>query len=386
MRLLYTLTAVFAVCSFGHAQVVIGQESAPQVGDSWASFNFIVPSMTFPVPEVGTSMVYDFTALGDFVEEDFGVAIKDIPLENIFRTDILDVPVGTGEPAFENLPATALLTNTVFPGFDDEGNAIVFSSVIDVTEQAVFILAETDFGIVNDEFVLVITSLPTPELVFTFGQSLGDETTTEVSEVTDNVDFGTQDSTYLTETMTYVGFGSLRTWFGNYDEVAVYKTISQFRLFTRALGSTDDYSIGSVQITVDYNFVRPGSFAPVVAYSYDTFDPETLPVPENITFSFSQPIKLTDVTTVSTEALRFSAAPNPATEEVSVRFEQAAAGPASLRLYDMAGREVLQRDLGVLPAGNQQVRVALPDHLRAGAFVLRITSGGQTAALPLVIR
>lgn len=383
MRIIYTLFAAFAVCTFAHAQVIIGAESAPLIGDSWATYNVIIPSAQFPVPTVGTETAYDFSAVGDLEDEDYELAVKDIPLDSIARLDILAVPAGTSEPAFENLPASAILSSFIFPELDDNGNEFALNNVLDVNDTAVFTLVEADLNFFTGGVDLV--PLAEPELVFTFGREFGASTTTTSSTVEDDVDFNSQDSTFVTETKTYAGYGSLNTWFADYDEVAVYQTVSELRFYTRTLGSTDPFTIASVQITVTYDFIRPGSFAPVVSYFYDTFDRDNLTVPESVNFTYSQPLNLTDATYVDTELLRLSAAPNPATEAVNVAFEQPATGSVRLGLYDASGREVLRRNLGELPAGSQRIPVALPEALPVGTYFLRLSSGVSTAAIPLII-
>ena len=384
MRIFYTLITAFAVCFSVDAQVVIGAESAPLIGDSWATYNVVIPSARVPLPMVGARMEYDFTDVGDFPVDDFQLLLKDIPLDEFIRLDVLAVPEGTGEPAFDDLPATALLTSVVLPELDDDGNEVAFNSIIDVNDTAVFTLVESDLNFSTGSIDLV--RLSEPNLVFRFGQELGTSTSTTTITVEDNEAFMTEDSTTVIETKEYAGYGSLKTWFGEYDEVAVYKTLTEVRYYNRDLGSTDPFTVASVQIIVSYDFHRPGSFAPVVSYTYDTFDRDAQPVPEDINFSFSQPLNLTDVTSTDREALRLSASPNPATRLVNVAFEQPAAGAALLTLYDPAGREVLRRNPGTLPAGNQQIPLELPEGLAGGTYFLRLSSGAKTSAIPLVIR
>ncbi|WP_020571394.1 T9SS type A sorting domain-containing protein [Neolewinella persica] len=386
MRLFYTLLTVIAVCTLGQAQSVIGQENAPTVGDSWSLFFLSVPSAQFPVPEVGTFMAYDFTAVGDLIDEDFEIPIKDVPLDSLSRIDILAIPTGTDEPAFDSLPETAVRSSFVFPELDDDGNEFALSDVLDVTEEGVFLLAESDFDFSTGEIEILIERLEAPEQIFTFGQMLGDTARSTEITVEDNIEFGTQDSTYYTETRVYAGFGSLKTWFAEYEEVVVYKTFSEFRYYNRDLGTDDPFTIASVQLSVTYDFIRPGSFAPVVCYSYDTFDRDGLTPPDNVNFRVAVPTNLTDITNVNTDRFRLSVSPNPANERVTVAFEHAVAGPANLSLFNAAGQEVLHRDLGELPAGNHQLPLEFSTKLPAGTYFLRLSDGVATSAAPLIIK
>ncbi|MFK8161849.1 MAG: T9SS type A sorting domain-containing protein [Lewinella sp.] len=384
MRLFYTLITVIAVSTLGQAQPVIGQANAPTIGDSWSLFFLSIPSAQFPVPEVGTFMAYDFTAVGDLIDEDFEIPVKDISLDSLSRIDILAVPTGTNEPAFDSLPETAVLSSFVFPERDEDGNEFALRDVIDVTDEGVFLLAESDFDLFSGD--IAIEKLEMPEQVFVFGQMLGDTTRSSTITVEEDPDFGTQDSTFYTETRVYAGFGSLKTWFAEYDEVAVYKTFSEFRYYNRALGTADPFTIASVQLTLTYDFIRPGSYAPVACYSYDTFDRDNQPVPEDVNFRVAVPTNLTDVDNAIVDQFRLSVSPNPATERVTVAYEHPVAGPASLSLFNVAGREVLHRNLGELPAGNHQLPLELSTKLPAGTYFLRLSSGVSMTTAPLIIK
>lgn len=69
--------------------------------------------------------------------------------------------------------------------------------------------------------------------------------------------------------------------------------------------------------------------------------------------------------------------PNPASETVFVRFTMADAGTARLRLYDLAGRLVYERDVQ-RAEGRQSMRVAVSD-LAPGTYVYRLETDDQPA-------
>ena len=385
MRFYYTFLLLLAFSGVAHTQLIIGAENAPQIGDKWAIYVDFVPSADFPVPAVGADIAYDFSSFGDLIEEELGIAFKDISDDSISTATVREVPVGTGEPALDDLPASALLLDYELLSNDGSGNVLSLPDVIDVTDDGVFVLVTSDLAIVDDEVAVVYEALPFPRLFLEFGLRPGDTRTSNTTNTTINEELNVEDSTSISRTRTYVGNGSLKTWFAEYEEVAVIKEVFQVRFYTRPIGSTDPFSIAGVQTNISYEFLRAGSFAPVVDYSFDTSNAETQPVPERVRISISRPIRLTNVETVSAAALGLSVSPNPAVEAVSVTFEQRVAGPVRLRLVDAAGRVVLTRDAGTLPAGTHQVPLTLPAGLSAGTYFVQLVSDGGAAAVSLLV-
>ena len=69
--------------------------------------------------------------------------------------------------------------------------------------------------------------------------------------------------------------------------------------------------------------------------------------------------------------------PNPAAGDVFVEFSLPSSGPASLRIFDIAGRAVVTREVGGLGAGRHQIRLDGGAALRGGAYVMQISQGGR---------
>lgn len=69
--------------------------------------------------------------------------------------------------------------------------------------------------------------------------------------------------------------------------------------------------------------------------------------------------------------------PNPAAGEVFVEFSLPSSGSASLRVFDIAGRAVVMREVGELGAGRHQIRLDGGAALKAGAYVMQISQGGR---------
>jgi len=72
-----------------------------------------------------------------------------------------------------------------------------------------------------------------------------------------------------------------------------------------------------------------------------------------------------------------SVAPNPASRDLWVSFTLPSAAPATLRLIDIAGREVRSREVGA-SAGPQRVNLAEGSVLPMGIYAVKLTQGGHS--------
>jgi hypothetical protein len=70
-------------------------------------------------------------------------------------------------------------------------------------------------------------------------------------------------------------------------------------------------------------------------------------------------------------------APNPAVKDLWVAFTLPSAAPATLRLIDVAGREVRTRQVGS-KAGPQRLNLAEGSRLPMGIYVVELTQGGKS--------
>jgi hypothetical protein len=114
-------------------------------------------------------------------------------------------------------------------------------------------------------------------------------------------------------------------------------------------------------------------------------------------FSFSNwkliPVALDDIGGIVTSAEGgpdgaaariVGAFPNPASDAARVQFSLVEPGAASLRLYDVTGREVATIAEGVYGADAHTVEVSLAG-LSAGVYVLRLEAGGEVATARLSV-
>jgi len=77
--------------------------------------------------------------------------------------------------------------------------------------------------------------------------------------------------------------------------------------------------------------------------------------------------------------------PNPTRAEFTVAFSLPGASPASLAVYDIAGRKVGTRDVGGLGAGRHTVIFGQQEHLAAGIYVVRLTQDGRSLAARVIV-
>ncbi len=100
------------------------------------------------------------------------------------------------------------------------------------------------------------------------------------------------------------------------------------------------------------------------------------------------PVAVQDLGRRPANRLVLYTAPNPARDIVTMRFELPAAGPVSLRVFDVAGREVQRIEPGVLLAGPHALRwdgrSRRGERARAGLYFIRLESMGATAVARVV--
>jgi hypothetical protein len=93
-------------------------------------------------------------------------------------------------------------------------------------------------------------------------------------------------------------------------------------------------------------------------------------------------------TWVQVPALQFGLrglTPNPSAGDAMVAFSLLGVEPATLELFDLAGRMVLSREVGSLGAGPQSVRIDGRGQLRAGVYTVRLRQGGRAATMRAVV-
>ena len=78
-------------------------------------------------------------------------------------------------------------------------------------------------------------------------------------------------------------------------------------------------------------------------------------------------------------------APNPVVERMSVSLALASGAPASLDLVDVAGRRVLNREVGSLGAGQHRIDIATAGQVPPGLYFLRLTQAGRVASSRVAI-
>jgi hypothetical protein len=70
--------------------------------------------------------------------------------------------------------------------------------------------------------------------------------------------------------------------------------------------------------------------------------------------------------------------PNPTAQDVNVFFSLASGEPATLAMYDIAGRQVELRGLGGMSPGPHVVNLTQGRSVKAGIYFVRLTQGGRT--------
>ena len=72
---------------------------------------------------------------------------------------------------------------------------------------------------------------------------------------------------------------------------------------------------------------------------------------------------------------------------MTVAFSLPATGPATIEIFDVAGRSVLRRDVGWMGAGDHVVLLGSGFHPAPGVYMVRLEQGAHTAfARSVVVR
>ncbi|HLE57486.1 MAG TPA: T9SS type A sorting domain-containing protein, partial [Rhodothermia bacterium] len=77
--------------------------------------------------------------------------------------------------------------------------------------------------------------------------------------------------------------------------------------------------------------------------------------------------------------------PNPFSALTTIGFRLSDPSRATLRVYDVLGREVKKLDLGMTPAGQHAVRLEVKD-LSSGVYFYRLDAAGSSSARRMVVR
>lgn len=160
----------------------------------------------------------------------------------------------------------------------------------------------------------------------------------------------------------------------------------------------------------EWEFSSTGSAADAVRAddytdAFDDFDPSVFfangEVREFIQgiwyFSFGDykltPVELTDIGAISTaveggleaRSIRIlGTAPNPARSTARIAFELDQSGPASLRVFDVTGREVAVLTEGTMAAGEHTAELSA-GALSPGVYVVRLSANGEVATARLAV-
>jgi hypothetical protein len=93
----------------------------------------------------------------------------------------------------------------------------------------------------------------------------------------------------------------------------------------------------------------------------------TLVIPQNLSTSLQE-----------NEASRFSIFPNPAESYLNVNYFMTKDNHLTIELYNIAGQRITLLADEWAKAGNFSMTVSIPEYLKNGTYLVKITSGGKT--------
>ena len=98
---------------------------------------------------------------------------------------------------------------------------------------------------------------------------------------------------------------------------------------------------------------------------------------------YNPPVRIPTVATVGNNSVRIY--PNPVVGEASLALTAAEAGNAVLRIYDLNGRMVSERNLGYANEGEQVYTIGT-EGMAKGMYLVNVIIGGHTAATKMMVR
>lgn len=135
-------------------------------------------------------------------------------------------------------------------------------------------------------------------------------------------------------------------WIARFDEVMTY-----LRQYYLDVGNP--YDAGSGKCRAWLNGLDPGQSAYVVISAYDAAFSESGWSPEVLVPAWSSS---TDAAAVMAAGEVLTPYPNPFSDATTIRFRRGSAGATRVVFFDVTGRRVDTRDLGVRPAGLHEFR------------------------------
>jgi len=72
--------------------------------------------------------------------------------------------------------------------------------------------------------------------------------------------------------------------------------------------------------------------------------------------------------------------PNPFTDNTTLSFSAAEAGQASVVVYNLVGKKVIEMNIGNIAAGTQNIELDFAS-MEAGIYLVSLTAGNETSTL-----
>ena len=76
--------------------------------------------------------------------------------------------------------------------------------------------------------------------------------------------------------------------------------------------------------------------------------------------------------------------PNPVSSQATLSFELKESGNVSYQVFDMAGRMVMNQNMGRMSQGNHQVSVNA-ENLSSGSYILRLSQGAHNTSVKFLV-
>ena len=196
----------------------------------------------------------------------------------------------------------------------------------------------------------------------------------------------TIDSTISFDTFTYIGYGTMRMYYGDISDIVLYRQ-NKKTARTSINATTGQIEWELTDFVSSYLFMQNGNLMPLLYYSFDTY-PNWTPQDEKTNLVVYIPFAdiMTNTEPATTLPINSFLSPNPASDKVFVHFVLQEPTPVNLSLLNADGQLLAEITTVHHSAGMQTEEFRLPKELLSGVYYLKITAGTKTGIEKIIVQ